>query len=230
MQPKKTQRKPMLPFIQQKEHIGIQRVVTESTASGTAAETTTHVDAPVHKKEKEPNCHTVKTQRWGCDTACSRVGFVDSETPFTDEHGEFGKSSCCNKWPPFVESFARNHLSLNGVASCKGSMFMKTFKVKFNGKEIRIGCTDSTTATADHELELSPLAAKDLFGSMEFPLNQKVQACEDGALTDVCKLDVSKLNNPHNPAFPRQVDCVEKGCKPQDNSVTCERFDWPKGS
>jgi hypothetical protein len=187
------------------------------------------------KKDNQPsnNCKTVKTQRWGCDTACSRAGFVDNETPFTDATGERGKTGCCNKWPPFVESHAISELSLNGVASCKGAMYKKIFKVKFKEnkdtpeKEIRIACTDSTTKDADHELELSPLAAQDLFGSFEFPLNRQVTVCPDGALSSVCELDAKKLNNPHNPAFPRQRDCVEKGCIPQDPFYDCSRYGWP---
>ena len=180
------------------------------------------------------NCKTVKTQRWGCDTACSRAGFIDNDTPFTDATGERGKTGCCNKWPPFVESYARSDLSLNGVASCKGAMYKKIFKVKFKGtkdtdeKEIRIACTDSTTRDADHELELSPLAAMDLFGTYYFPLNTPVTVCPDGSLSSVCEVDAKKLNNPHNPAFPRQRDCVEKGCIPQDPFYDCDRYGWPR--
>jgi hypothetical protein len=187
----------------------------------------------VFLKEKRPTgagCRDVLTQRWGCDTACSRAGFIDTETPFTDAHGEKGKSSCCNKWPLFVEGFTINHLSLDGAASCKGAMFRKIFKVASEGKEVRIGCTDSTTSDADHDLELSPSAAKTLFGSMEFPKNTQVEVCPDGSLTGLCEPENSKLNNPRNPSFPRQRDCVEKGCIPQDNSVDCSRSDWPQGS
>jgi hypothetical protein len=203
----------------------IQRLLRADKAAGTIQ----------LKKDNQPsnNCKTVKTQRWGCDTACSRAGFVDNDTPFTDATGERGKTGCCNKWPPFVESHAITELSLNGVASCKGAMYKKIFKVKFKEnkdtpeKEIRIGCTDSTTTDADHELELSPLAAQDLFGSFEFPLNRQVTVCPDGALSSVCELDAKKLNNPHNPAFPRQRDCVEKGCIPQDPFYDCSRYGWP---
>ena len=184
------------------------------------------------KADKSPGdkCRNVLTQRWGCDTACSRAGFVDHETPFTDEHGEKGKSGegCCNKWPPFVESFAIHQLSLNGAASCKGGMYKKIFKVKFKEQEIRIACTDSTTSKADHDLELSPSAATDLFGSVEFPLNTQVEVCPDGDLPNLCEPDEKALNNPNNPSFPRQRDCVEKGCIPQDNSVDCSRYGWPK--
>ena len=177
--------------------------------------------------KKDDKCRKVLTQRWGCDTACSRAGFIDKETPFTDEHGERGKSSCCNKWPPFVESFAIHNLGLNGAASCKGAMFRKIFRVNFKDKTIRIACTDTTTSTADHDLEISPAAAVDLFDSVEFPLNTEVEVCPDGDLSNLCEPDASKLNNPRNPSFPRQRDCIEKGCIPQDNSVVCERYGWP---
>jgi hypothetical protein len=179
-------------------------------------------------KSSRDKCRTVATQRWGCDTACSRAGFMDDETPFTDATGERGKTPCCNKWPPFVESYAINHLSLDGVASCKGGMYRKIFRVGFKDKEVRIGCTDSTTRDADHELELSPLAARKLFERDDFPLNTKVKACPDGALSNLCEPDPEALNNPKNPAFPRQTDCVEKGCIPQDPFVDCSRYDWPR--
>src|ERR1044072_6484301 len=133
----------------------IQRLLRADKAAGTIQ----------LKKDSQPsnNCKTVKTQRWGCDTACSRAGFVDNDTPFTDATGERGKTGCCNKWPPFVEIYARTQLSLNGVASCKGAMYKKIFKVIFKQnndtpeKVIRTACADSTTADANHELELSPL-------------------------------------------------------------------------
>ena len=205
--------------------------VPELDFPGSPEEVSTHAVSIAHEavplKADKNKCRKVLTQRWGCDTACSRAGFVDHETPFTDEHGEKGKSSCCNKWPPFVESFAIHNLSLNGAASCKGAMFRKIFKVKFKDQAIRIACTDSTTATADHDLELSPSAATDLFGSVEFPLNTEVEVCPDGDLPNLCEPDPKDLNNPKNPSFPTQRDCVEKGCRPQDNSVDCARYGWP---
>lgn len=153
---------------------------------------------------------------------------MDHETPFTDAKGEFGKTPCCNKWPPFVESYAIRHLSLDGAASCKGGMYRHIYKVGYRGKEVRVACTDSTTKHADHDLELSPSAAIALFGKLDFALNTQVDVCPDGTVSDLCFVGPEKLNNPYNPDFPKQVDCIEKGCIPQDNSVNCSRYDWPK--
>ncbi len=180
------------------------------------------------KPKKDAGCRTVKTQRWGCDTVCSRAGFIDFETPFIDEGGEHGKTGCCNKWPPFVESFARSDLGLNGAASCKGGMFLGIFKVRHGDSEIRIGCTDSTTSDSDHDLEISPRAAVDLFGSDEFPKNTSVEVCPDGRLSGVCQPEPKDLNGPHlRGKSPTQKSCVAKGCYPQDSSVDCSRFGWP---
>jgi Domain of unknown function (DUF4157) len=199
-------------------------------------------DVIYRKEDKNPptGCRTVLTQRWGCDTACSRAGFVDHDTPLMDQHGEKGMSGigCCNKWPPFVESFAITNLGLNGVASCKGAMYKKIFKVshKIRGREkeneVRIACTDATTRDADHDLELSPAASRILFERDDFPKNSPVTICPDGALSSVCEPDPGKgqLNNPNNPKFPRQIDCIEKGCIPQDNEYDCSRTGWPPGS
>jgi hypothetical protein len=200
-------------------------------------------NAIYRKEDKSPRtagCRTVLTQRWGCDTACSRAGFVDHDTPLMDQHGEKGMSGvgCCNKWPPFVESFAITNLGLDGAASCKGAMYKKIFKVshKMRGREkdneVRIACTDSTTKDADHDLELSPAASRILFERDDFPRNSPVTICPDGALSSVCEPDPTKgqLNNPKNPRHPRQIDCIEKGCIPQDNDYDCSRTGWPPGS
>ena len=183
---------------------------------------------PDPKPKPDAKCRTVKTQRWGCDTVCSRAGFLDFETPFIDEGGEHGKSGCCNKWPPFVESYARSNLGLNGAASCKGGMYLGIYKVRHGGNEIRVGCTDSM-GPADHELELSPRAAVDLFGPDDFATNTPVEVCPDGRLSEVCQPEPKALNGPHiKGQVPTQKSCVAKGCYPQDPSVDCSRYGWPR--
>ncbi|NUO03158.1 MAG: hypothetical protein HUU01_21315 [Saprospiraceae bacterium] len=183
--------------------------------------------ALIQMKEKETpkkqSCDTGRALHWGCDTTCLLYGFKDSDTPFTDEKGEYGRSSCCNKWPPSVEYYSRQYLNLNGAASCRPEHKKKIATVKHGEKEVRVACMDTIPRDSTQLIELSPKAAIDLYGKYQ---NANVEVCYTGVIEDenLCYVETP------TPRYPRITQCLEKNCIPQDPfTETCEFYGWPNG-
>lgn len=181
-----------------------------------------HLLRQQNKPANRSNCQTGRALHWGCDTTCSLYGFKDTDTPFTNREGTQGETNCCNKWPPFVEYYAREHLALNGVASCRPERRRQIAIIKHKDQTVRVGCMDTIPKDKSQIIELSPKAAVDLYGELK---NATVEVCYENRIADE-NLCYTETPTPRN---PRLSQCVEPRCMPQDPFVeTCENYGWPK--
>jgi hypothetical protein len=177
---------------------------------------------PAHQSD----CERGKALRWGCDTTCSHNGFIDT-TLVPKAGSPVGATGCCNRWPPFVEKHAREVLSLNGAASCKGAarrMNNKLATVTYGGKSVKVLCTDAFGANQSHAIELSPLAMKDLHGNFENI--SKVEVCYSDSGITTCRTEVN--NSSKSP--PSEDDCIARSCKSslsESDRKDCSEHGWP---
>ena len=98
---------------------------------------------------KAPKCDTGCAQRWGQDTTCSKWGFRVGEHEHAPHYVVQGEGKrmkfvpCCNSWPFSLEAFARDHLNLNGAASCPVQHEKEIATITFEGQEVQVLCSDT---------------------------------------------------------------------------------------
>ncbi|MGH8563232.1 MAG: DUF4157 domain-containing protein [Gammaproteobacteria bacterium] len=170
----------------------------------------------------ESDCVDGRILRWGCDTVCSHNGFWDHTLSPAHED-----ERCCNMWPPFVEEFARQTLDLNGTASCRGAARRRNnhiATVSYNGRVVRALCTDAFGRGRDHEIELSPLAMRDLHGS--FNNIRSAHVCYEISDIETCSEAHDRRGNR---AHPEEEHCISNRCvRDEAERRSCRvDFRWP---
>ena len=201
---------------------------------------------------KKPKCHTGCAGHWGQDTTCSRFGFKvgvherEPEYLIEVKGNKLKLTSCCNTWPFSLEEYARDHLGLDGAASCTSQHAKEIATVTAGGdseKKVKVLCSDTISvnpaksrttfgetgdATAcsmgnftKEVIELSPNAMEKLSGSNVKTLLVKV--CYSGSQEDLCS-----HNGPGKASFPEVEHCLTEGCDPKKATPKLRETGWPR--
>jgi hypothetical protein len=186
-------------------------------------------------KPKGPKCDTGCSQRWGQDTTCSKWGYMESmREKMTGK--KWDAFPCCNSWPLSLETYARNQLGIEGVASCTARHEREVATVSFGDKEVQVLCSDTipndmfgetadakdcTGSISNEVLEMSPKAMQDLSGQLTNALHVKV--CYSGQ-----KLDMCLHNGPGARSFPKIEQCLTRGCSPVEDAPSHKDSGWPR--